>query len=54
MTKAQAIQEFYAQFSDYLGRGFTVAQAYEKICGEGSYKAFVDSAYDALRAKGSQ
>ena len=53
MTKAQAVKEFYEQFADYIQRGFTVAESYEKIFGEGSYVELIDWAYDALRAKGS-
>jgi hypothetical protein len=53
MTKAEAIKQVYEQFADYLSRGFTVAESYEKIFGEGSYSNLVDWAYDALRAKGN-
>lgn len=46
-----AVVEKAEMFFDYLARGFSVRDAFDKTMGDGAYVALVGDVYDGLRAK---
>lgn len=46
-----AVVEKAESFFDFLSRGFSVRQAFDKVMGDGAYDRIVSEVYDEIRAQ---